>query len=160
MIPQCFLYLGKINQMKNVLSMLAGTLFLLVLGCQSAQSQEQPITWTKDQLEAPAVLAQKITDGKPLPVIISVGPGAIIPHSLDAGMADKKEGIEKFEEIISKIPKDTDIVIYCGCCPFAKCPNVRPALAKLKEAGFTHYKLLNLPDNINKDWIAKGYPHD
>lgn len=140
--------------------MLAGTLLLLILGCQSAQSQEQPITWTEAQLAEPAVLAQKIKEGKPLPVIINVGPGAIIPHSLDAGMASKKEGLEKFDSIISKIPKDKDIVIYCGCCPFAKCPNVRPALEKLKEGGFTHYKLLNLPENINVDWIAKGYPHE
>lgn len=133
-------------------------LLILVTAAQTACSQKKPITWTEDQLEQPADLAKKITSDKNLPIIINVGPGAIIPHSLDAGMADSEQGIHTFKSIISKLDKNADIVIYCGCCPFEHCPNVRPALQALQENKFTNYRLLNLPQNINADWISKGYP--
>jgi hypothetical protein len=35
---------------------------------------------------------------------------------------------------------------------------VRPAIDALKEMKFTNYYLLDLPNNIKKDWIDKGYP--
>lgn len=124
----------------------------------TACSQTNEVNWTKDQLEQPAELAARINNNADLPVIINVGPGAIIPHSADAGMAESKEGISKLKSIIKDLPKDQDIVIYCGCCPFAHCPNVRPAIEVLKQQQFTNYHLLNLPQNINVDWIAKGYP--
>ncbi|MEO6820153.1 MAG: rhodanese-like domain-containing protein [Ginsengibacter sp.] len=130
---------------------------LFMLGCNSGQAQ-QPENWTKDQLIEPALLAQKLSENKNLPVIISVGPGAIIPHSIDIGMTNDSENLDNFKEEISKLPKDANIVIYCGCCPFAHCPNVRPALTALKEMKFTNFHLLNLPQNIKTDWISKGYP--
>jgi hypothetical protein len=74
------------------------------------------------------------------------------------GMTEDKKNLEAFKASISKLPRTANIVIYCGCCPFAKCPNVRPAIASLKEMKFTNYHLLNLQDNIKTDWIAKGYP--
>jgi thiosulfate/3-mercaptopyruvate sulfurtransferase len=61
-------------------------------------------------------------------------------------------------EIVSKYPKDADIVIYCGCCPFKDCPNIRPAFNLLKEMNYTNTKLLNLPHNLKTDWADKGYP--
>jgi thiosulfate/3-mercaptopyruvate sulfurtransferase len=50
------------------------------------------------------------------------------------------------------------VVIYCGCCPFSRCPNVRPAFELLKEMKFTMPRLLNLPHSLNDDWVSKGYP--
>ncbi len=61
----------------------------LIITTQFACSQEKPVNWTKDQLEEPADLARAINDGKDIPVIINVGPGAIIPHSLNAGPASE-----------------------------------------------------------------------
>jgi hypothetical protein len=49
-------------------------------------------------------------------------------------------------------------VVYCGCCPYEHCPNVRPAVAVLKEMKFTNFKLLNLEKNIKTDWLDKGFP--
>lgn len=135
-------------------------LFLAILfsfGCNSGQAQ-QPENWTKDQLMEPAVLSQKLAENKDLPVIISVGPGAIIPHSIDIGMTTDKANLDKFNAELNKLPKDANIVIYCGCCPFEHCPNVRPAITALKEKKFTNFHLLNLPQNIKTDWISKGYP--
>jgi len=50
------------------------------------------------------------------------------------------------------------MVIYCGCCPFTKCPNIRPAFQQLKKMGFTNVKVLDLPVNLQTNWIAIGYP--
>lgn len=127
---------------------------IVPLACAQAPDQN----WTKDQLLEPAALAATFEKDNNLPVIINVGPGAIIPHSLDAGETRKEEGIKKFRDIISVLPKDEQIVIYCGCCPYAHCPNIRPAIEVMKKQHFTHFKLLDLPENINTNWIAKGYP--
>lgn len=136
--------------------------FLLVfvlLGFQQCKAQEtNPQNWTKEQLTEPAVLAQAIKNNKNVPVIYCVGPGVVIPNSIDIGMTGDKKNLEKFRESLKKVPLNTDLVIYCGCCPFEHCPNVRPAIALLKEMKFTNYHLLNLPHNIKTDWIAKGYP--
>jgi rhodanese-related sulfurtransferase len=82
----------------------------------------------------------------------------VIPHSIDIGMVKDSQNLQKFKNSISKLSRDTNIVIYCGCCPFDHCPDVRPAVALLKEMKFTNFHLLNLPDNIKTDWISKGYP--
>lgn len=130
---------------------------LLLFGCLQSSAQK-PENWTADQLMEPSALAAAITANKDVPVIYNVGPGAIIPHSIDMGMGNDDSNIKRFKEAISKLPKTTNIVVYCGCCPFDKCPNVRPAIAVLQEMKFTNYHLLNLPHNIKTDWISKGYP--
>lgn len=132
-------------------------LSLIMFGCLQSQGQK-PENWSAEQLMEPSLLAKNLASNNNLPVIISVGPGAIIPHSIDIGMTNDAANLQKFKDEISKLPKSTKIVVYCGCCPFAKCPNVRPAIAALQEKGFTNYFLLNLPQNIKTDWISKGYP--
>ena len=122
-----------------------------------AQGQNDP--WTSQQLLAPADLAKTLNDPKsPQPIIYSVGMQAIVKGSIDIGPAMVAENLEKLKQNLGKLPKNAPIVVYCGCCPFSRCPNVRPAIALLKEMQFTNYKLLNLPQNIKVDWIDKGYP--
>ena len=134
-------------------------LFAVVVLFFSIKSQAQnPINWTPDQLMQPSELSNSITTQKDLPLIISVGPGAVIPNSIDAGMSSKPEGLEKLKTQLKAMDKDRKIVIYCGCCPFEHCPNVRPAIDILKEMNFSNYYLLDLPHNIKVDWIDKGYP--
>jgi len=87
-----------------------------------------------------------------------VGPAATIPHSKDIGMVREEKNLESFKSTLKKLPKNKSIVVYCGCCPYEHCPNVRPAIQALKDMGFTNYKLLDLPHNIKVDWISKGYP--
>lgn len=119
---------------------------------------QQADNWTSDQLMQPAELAKTLGQGKEIPVIFSVGPGAYIPHSIHTGSAKEKEHLDQLKKELKKLPKDKKIVIYCGCCPFDRCPNVRPAIRVLKDYKFTNYFLLNLPKNIKTDWIDKGYP--
>lgn len=119
---------------------------------------QNPVNWSNDQLIEPSALSATLKTNKDIPVIFCIGPGAIIPHSKDIGMVKDAENLKKFEDQLTNLPKDTPIVVYCGCCPFERCPNVRPAIQLLKDQKFTNYKLLDLPHNIKMDWIDKGYP--
>lgn len=131
-------------------------LFTLVLGA-AAKAQNTP-NWTEEQLMQPAVLAKAISAKETLPLIISVGPGALIPASVDIGPANEAENKAALKALLANQQKDAKVVVYCGCCPFDRCPNVRPAIRALKDAGFTNYYLLNLKTNLKTDWIDKGYP--
>ncbi len=131
--------------------------FIVLFIGQNAVAQNSE-NWTSKQLMEPAVLASVLSSGKNIPHIFSVGPGAIIPHSVDIGMTNTDENVSKLKKDLKDLDKKTSIVIYCGCCPFEHCPNVRPAISLLNEMKFTNYKLLNLPHNIKTDWISKGYP--
>ena len=131
---------------------------LLFLCCASEIDAQSRINWTNDQLIEPSELAVAIKANKNLPLLFSVGPDATIPGSKDIGMMKEADNLQKFKDHLANLSKDAEIVIYCGCCPFERCPNVRPAIQVLKDMNFTNYKLLNLPQNIKIDWIDKGYP--
>src|SRR5882757_2029233 len=122
-----------------------------------AEGNEEP--WKPGQLLAPAELAKTIGDpAAKQPVVFSIGPGAVIRGSIDIGPARDSNNINKLRQQLSQLPKDANIVIYCGCCPFVHCPNIRPAFTLLNEMKFTHPQLLNIEHNIKTDWIDKGYP--
>lgn len=134
--------------------------FIPAIICFSFQqcSAQKPVNWTPEKLIEPAALAKTIESNKDLPFIYCVGPGVVIPHSIDIGMTSDEKNVAKFKDSIKNLPRNSNIVIYCGCCPFDHCPNVRPAIALLQQMKFTNYHLLDLPHNIKTDWIAKGYP--
>ncbi len=128
----------------------------LTANCFGQSAKTEP--WAQNQLMPPAELAKIINEGKEQPLIFSIGFDAIIIGSIDIGAAKEEHSLKKFKQHLSKLPKDADIVIYCGCCPFGPCPNIRPAFNLLKDMNFTNYKLLSLQRNIKADWIDKGYP--
>ena len=135
------------------------TLLVLVLFMLSKNAFSQnPVNWTKEQLLEPQELAQALQANKNVPVIISVGPGGLIPGSIAVGPVQDKDHLDKLAKELKAVDKSAAVVVYCGCCPFEHCPNVRPAIALLKELNFTNYKLLNLPHNLKADWLDKGYP--
>jgi thiosulfate/3-mercaptopyruvate sulfurtransferase len=158
--PQTFatfiLKISKMSFKKTV--QITFVLILSGLFTWQETSAQSPVTWTNDQLLQPSELATVLKDNKEIPVIFSIGPGAVIPHSKDIGMIKEEENMKKFKQELENLSKDTSIIIYCGCCPYEHCPNVRPAIQLLKEMKFTNYKLLDLPHNIKIDWINKGYP--
>ena len=115
--------------------------------------------WTDKQLKDPAVLAAAIADPKaPRPLIFNIGPVQQIKGAISIGPATKPDNLEKLKQQLAKLPKDKEVIIYCGCCPFRRCPNVRPAFELLQQLKFKNAKLLNLPTSLNEDWISKGYP--
>jgi hypothetical protein len=81
-----------------------------------------------------------------------------IIHADFAGPGSKPEGLEALKTAVASTAKDSEIVLYCGCCPIVRCPNIRPAYKTLKDAGFTKVRVLNIPENFHTDWVAKGYP--
>lgn len=115
--------------------------------------------WKTTQLMPPSELAAVINDSNAeKPVIFSIGPAAIIKGSIDIGPAQENEALKELKKQLSLLPKNAKIVIYCGCCPFEHCPNIRPAFELLNKMKFVNSKLLSLPKNIKVDWIDKGYP--
>lgn len=115
--------------------------------------------WTAQQLLPPAELAKTLNDpNSAKPILLSIGFGGGISGSKEMGASRDNAGMENLKQELSTLPKDADIVIYCGCCPYKDCPNVRPAFQLLNEMEFTHHKLLDLPNNLKVDWIDPGYP--
>ena len=111
----------------------------------------------------PKDLAAELQTKAAKPAVIHVGfavmyRGKHIPQSIYAGPARSPEGIAALKKAVANMPKDREIVVYCGCCPYEMCPNIRPALAALREMGFTHVKALMIPTNFATDWINHGYP--
>ncbi len=143
------------NTRINLVSFLAIAIMAFAFQIINAQAQDP---WTAKQLLAPADLNKTLNNPKaPKTYIYSIGYQAIIKNSIDIGPGGEKENQKKLKQQLSKLPKDANIVIYCGCCPFSRCPNVRPVFLMLNEMGFKNHKLLNLPQNIKVDWIDKGY---
>jgi len=112
----------------------------------------------------PAALAKALESRKP-PVVLCTAFSVLyrnrhILHAVEAGPGYKPEGIALLKKAAAGLPKDADIVIYCGCCPMARCPNIRPAYQTLREMGFEHVRVLRIPTNMHDDWYTKGYPSE
>lgn len=97
------------------------------------------------------------------PLILNVGPHLIfmqahIPGAEFVGSPSDSQGVESLRRRVKPLPRNAFIVLYCGCCPWGHCPNVRPAYRELQKAGFTNVKVLYIADNFETDWVNKGYP--
>jgi thiosulfate/3-mercaptopyruvate sulfurtransferase len=117
----------------------------------------------QNELLEPEALTKQLASDAPQPQIICVTFPFLyrqkhIQQAHFAGPASKPEGIEKLRSAVKGLPQSASIVIYCGCCPMDKCPNIRPAYRALRERGFQHIQVLNLPTSLHTDWTAKGYP--
>ena len=133
----------------------------LLLFCFAAGLLLAEDPWTARDVVAPEALARDVK----APLIIHIGfdvlyRAAHIKDTPYAGPASTPEGIAELKKTVAGQPHDRDIVLYCGCCPMDKCPNIRPAFTTLHEMGFTNVRVLSLPANLKTDWIDKGYPTD
>ena len=120
--------------------------------------------WTESELVKPAELAKQIEAGTAPPVICVAFPLLYrqrhIRGAKYAGPGNKPEGIQDLEALAGTLSKDSEIVIYCGCCPMKDCPNIRPAYEALKGMGFKAVRVLSIPNNVHNDWTTKGYPSE
>ena len=119
--------------------------------------------WAASDLIEPAALAQILQTGSSKPHVLCVAFPVLyrtrhITGAEFAGPTSKPEGIESLKKALSQLPRDTEIVLYCGCCPMVRCPNIRPAYRTAKELGFANVQVLSLPNDFRKDWEDKGYP--
>jgi hypothetical protein len=115
--------------------------------------------WTDSNLIEPSVLAAMLAKSPAnSPVIFNIGAVEDIKGAKHIGAVSTADNMKTLKSNVSALPKNTAIVIYCGCCPFTKCPNIRPAFLELQKLGFTNVKLLNMPVNLKTNWISHGYP--
>jgi hypothetical protein len=136
---------------------------VLFFGLHTSASHASTDPWSDSQLVQPATLVQELANKTNLPTIVYVGPrtlfsGSHIPGSTFHGTTSTESGLDELKKWANTIPHDTNLVIYCGCCPFEKCPNIRPAFTALHDLGFTHIRILVLATSFKSDWIDKNYP--
>jgi rhodanese-related sulfurtransferase len=134
---------------------------------QSSGPNQEKITdpWTNAQVLHAPELVRELGNAKGANdlTIIYVGfrtlfEGGHIPGASFHGTASKEEGLLELKKWIATLPRSASLVIYCGCCPFDRCPNIRPAYTALHDMGFTHVRVLVLPTSFAADWVEKGYP--
>jgi thiosulfate/3-mercaptopyruvate sulfurtransferase len=120
--------------------------------------------WSASQTVTPAALVAELIAkdqaGKPTVVCVGFRPlyqGAHIPGASFHGAASTTNGIADLKHWARLVPRAANVVLYCGCCPLERCPNLKPAFLALREVGFTNLRVLLLPNDFNTDWIEKGY---
>jgi rhodanese-related sulfurtransferase len=97
------------------------------------------------------------------PLMIQVGSHVLysqahIPGSEYIGPASSDGAVQQLRKRVESLPRNKFILIYCGCCPWGHCPNVKPADDALHAMGFTNIKVLYIANNFGADWVDKGYP--
>ncbi len=136
---------------------------LAIAGLISIATAGQDV-WNPQTLANPAQLATQLRDSAPdKPLVLFVGfpvlyRAAHIPDAILAGPASTPDGLAKLKNAASALPRNRKLIVYCGCCPFVKCPNVKPAYRALREMGFSHIQVLELDQNFHTNWVMKGYP--
>ena len=121
--------------------------------------------WSASQTVSPEALAGELSGNEQAkkPTVVCVGfhplyQGAHIPGASFHGAASTPKGIADLKEWARDVPRTANVVLYCGCCPLERCPNLKPAFLTLRDMGFTNLRVLLLPNDFNTDWIEKGYP--
>lgn len=152
-----------VNKLTRLAALL--TLALLSAVCSTALAQ----AGTAAQIPAadrmqPSELAQMLkSPGADKPLVLQVGSHVLyaqahIPGSEYIGAAAQEAGRKALGERVARLDRATLVVLYCGCCPWGKCPNIDPAYKLMKSLGFTRLKVLYIADNFGTDWVDKGYP--
>jgi hypothetical protein len=146
---------------------------VLLLGALAAWGSSSPArgdappaaeAWQTAERITPEELTKILRDkSAEKPAIFHVGyrvlfAQARIPGSQFAGPGANAPGIEALLKAVKAFPGAKPIVLYCGCCPWEKCPNVEPAWRALRTAGFKNVKILYIAKNFGTEWVQKGYP--
>lgn len=131
---------------------------LTAIGLSSAHGADS----TDMRTITPDELARALSSKEAKPVILNVGPHKLfiqahIPGAEYFGSGNTPEGLQHMARRVEKLPKNSAIVLYCGCCPWNYCPNVNPAHDALLKLGFTNVKVLYIATNFGADWVDKGY---
>ena len=136
---------------------------LLSLSSMKAQMGGDP--WTTQQTVQAADLAKELSSGKAAPTVLFVGYQRLygaghIKGAEFHGSGGSAEGLAEIKKWGEPQSRKTNLVIYCGCCPMERCPNVGPPFLALREMGFTKMRVLILPTSFAVDWADKGLPYE
>jgi thiosulfate/3-mercaptopyruvate sulfurtransferase len=115
------------------------------------------------ELIQPPELLKALQSAAAKPTVLYIGPHflyaqAHIRNAEFIGPTSEPQSLDKLRKRVAALPRNSSIVLYCGCCPWEHCPNIRPAYKELKKTGFTGVKVLYLGNNFGTDWADKGYP--
>jgi len=121
--------------------------------------------WNDSQTVQPADLNKELSNPKTAPVVLFVGfqrlySAGHIKGSQYHGTGGSPEGLAQIKAWAASLPRSSNLVIYCGCCPLERCPNIRPAFTALRDLGFSNVRVLILPTSFAVDWAEKGLPYD
>lgn len=123
-----------------------------------------PDPWTPAQTIEPAALVKELNgDNGRRFIVVCVGfhtlyEGAHISGASFRGPASTPQGLADLRKWAQRLPRSTRIVLYCGCCPLTRCPNLRPAFQALRDMGFARVRVLLIPKDFASNWVAAGYP--
>ena len=154
---------------------LAAGYFSAPTGAGQSRIAALPVTsdpWSASQTIEPSDLVKELglSEGEPgesksaaKPIVVCVGfrplyMGAHVPGSVFHGAAQSEQGLADLKRWAQGLPRNTNLVVYCGCCPLDHCPNLRPAFTALRDLGFANLRVLLLPHDFATDWVEKGYP--
>lgn len=136
--------------------------FVTLLAAQTLCGQASSIP--SSQLIRPEELAKilQAPNGEK-PLLLQVGSKVLyseahIPGSEYAGPAGTEQGLLFLRSRVTNLPRKKSIILYCGCCPWLHCPNVKPAFDSLQTLGFTNVRVLYIANNFGADWVDKHYP--
>lgn len=144
--------------------LLAVGLVCLPLSAIHGQEEKTANPWTSSETMQPVQLAKMLTDKyESVPTVVFVGfrslyVGGHVPQAAFHGTTSTERGLAELKAWSDTLPRSTDLVIYCGCCPMDKCPNIRPAYTALSNMGFKKLRVLVIPTSFAVDWADKGFP--
>jgi thiosulfate/3-mercaptopyruvate sulfurtransferase len=146
----------KYNAMKAFLPVV----FAFVLLSQSEPAlaeQRTAASIPAAALVQPADLAANLKNAStPKPLMLHVGFRLLYTQAHIPG--SEYAGLQLLRNRVAKLPRNTPIVVYCGCCPWSDCPNIAAAYDVLHALGFTQVKALYIANNFGTNWIDRGYP--
>jgi len=121
--------------------------------------------WTSSQIVHPAELVKELatSDSAEKPIVVCVGfhtyfKNAHVPGAVFHGPAITPQNLDELKKWAREVPRSANLVVYCGCCPLAGCPNLRPAFLALRAMGFKRLRVLPVPNSFAVDWVEKGFP--
>jgi thiosulfate/3-mercaptopyruvate sulfurtransferase len=138
---------------------------LIVAALPQALCAQSATAIPQSQLMQPGELVKVLQSGKAKPLILNVGPHMIYAQSHIRGAeyigpASDPDDLGRLRARVEPLPRNAFIVVYCGCCPWTRCPNINPAITELRRMGFKNARALYIANNFGSDWAEKGYPVD
>ena len=140
--------------------LIAFAMFCVIVDRVGAQATSIPSSRVISPEELVKILQ---SEAKEKTLLLQVGSHVLysqahIPGSEYIGPAATSAGLQQLKNRVDPLPRNRSIVLYCGCCPWTHCPNMKPADDALQAMGFRNVKVLFIANNFGADWVQKGYP--
>lgn len=143
---------------------LVAALCLDLVSSRPASLAVEQDPWTADQVMTPASLVKELSrEASTRPAVACVAfdflyRGAHVPGAVFLGPGRDPNAIATLTKWARELPSDQEVVLYCGCCPWSRCPNIRPAYRALADLGFKRVRVVRIDRDFGRDWVTKGYP--